>query len=229
MNTEELKRSFCLFLCMALLAGCGSGMSAAKEPEGEEKETAVSQEETAEEESSEPAEAENADEIENSLPKENISTGEEELQEESVGTVSFTVFSPDDSKVFSGKELKADPVYLQTAVSSEVYCCEKPLSKIEIHPIQEWAEDFSSFILSDEVLGSVGPVDAEEPFRIYDLYPEGIPVNCLVFWLEDGSCGVFSLGYNGSGEEQSWKCSVYRSYASMDASREKEVNKDRSQ
>ena len=206
-----------LAMCLALLAGCGSGKSEPKEPE-----EAASQEEQAAEESTEPAEGEEAaDSGQESLPEE--IAGDEEIEEADLESVIFTVCSAEDSNAFSGKELTADPAYLQTALSSEVYYCEMPLEKIEVHPIEEWSEDFFSYTVSDEILGTVEPVEAEEAFRIYDLYPEGIPVNCLVFWMQDGKCGTFDLGYNGSGEEQVWDCPLYKDYETMKQSREAEV------
>lgn len=119
--------------------------------------------------------------------------------------------------------MTADPEYLEQAASSDVYYCRLPLSRIEVHPIGQWAEDYSSYTISDEILGEVESTDAEEPFRIFDVYPEGIPVNCLVFYLEDGSCGTFSLGFNGSGEEHSWNNIIYKNDVSMGASRAEEI------
>ena len=224
MKNINVKMMFSLFLCFALIAGCSSGKYEVKEPAETGKEEAVSQDEQAEEESTEPAEGEEAAGSDHeSLPEESVLGEEEEIQEGQVGTVAFTVCSADDSRAFLGKELTADPVYLQTAVSSEVYFCQKSLDRIEVHPIAEWAEDYSSFTFSEEIMGTVEPVEAEEAFRIYDLYPEGIPINCLVFSLEDGTCGTFALGYNGSGEEQTWDCPVYKNYVSMTLSREAEV------
>ena len=222
MKRRNVKMMLTLAMCLALLAGCGTGKPDAKEAEGAGKDEAVSQEEKAAEENAEPAEGKEADGSgQENQPAEGVS--EEAIEEAVLESVIFTVCSAEDSNAFSGKELTADPAYLQTAVSSEVYFCEMPLEKIEVHPIEEWAEDFFSYTVSDEVLGTVEPVEAEEAFRIYDLYPEGIPTNCLVFWLKDGSCGTFDLGYNGSGEEQVWECPLYKNYESMKQSREAEV------
>ena len=204
MKKQKVKVFVSLMLSLALLAGCGSGMTAAQKTDDNKENTAGLEQEAASEEEKQAEE-------------------EGSVSEEAAGAVAFTVYSADDSRAFEGKELTADPVYLQTALSSEVYRCEKSLEKIEVHPIVEWAEDFSSFTLSEEILGTVEAVEAEEAFRIYDLYPEGIPVNCLVFYLEDGTCGTFALGYNGSGEEQTWECPVYQNYESMTLSREAEV------
>ncbi len=145
-----------------------------------------------------------------------------DIQIGSVGTVKMTVLSGDDSKIFSGKEMTADSEYLEQAQSSEVYYCEVPLDRIEVHPIRQWAADYSSYTFSEKILGVVKSTGIKEPFRIYDVFPEGIPTNCVVFYTEDGTCGTFSLGYNGSGEEQSWDNAVYRNYESMEASREAE-------
>ena len=214
MKKRKMNLLAALLLCLALLAGCGSGTAAPqkaeendKEDTGQEEQTAAPEEETQAEEEVSGSEEE----------------AEEEIQAEPVGTAAFTVFGAEESRAFEGKELTADPVYLQTASSSEVYFCEKALAGIEVHPIVEWAQDYSSFTLSEEILGILEPVEAEEAFRIYDLYPEGIPINCLVFYLEDGTCGTFALGYNGSGEEQTWECPVYKNYDSMALSREAEV------
>jgi hypothetical protein len=207
-------------LFLALLAGCGSGMTAAQKTDDNKENTAGLEQEAASEEEKQ---AEEEGSVSEEAAGESDVAAEEAIPEEAAGAVAFTVYSADDSRAFEGKELTADPVYLQTALSSEVYHCEKSLVKIEVHPIVEWAEDFSSFTLSEEILGTVEPVEAEEAFRIYDLYPEGIPVNWLVFYLEDGTCGTFALGYNGSGEEQTWECPVYRNYESMTLSREAEV------
>lgn len=148
---------------------------------------------------------------------------ESDLQMGSIGMVEMTGLSGEDSRTFTGKEMIADPEYLEQAPSSDVFYCEAALSKIEVHPIEKWAENYSSYTISDEVLAAVESTAAEEPFRIYDVYPEGIPVNCLVFYLEDGSCGTFSLGYNGSGDEHVWDNPIYKNYASMNASRAKEL------
>ena len=141
----------------------------------------------------------------------------------SVGTVEMTSLSSEESRSFEGKEMIADPNYLENAKSSDVYYCKEPLDRIEVHPIDQWAQDFSSYTVSVEVLGKVESTEADEPFRIFDVYPEGIPNNCVVFYLEDGSCGSFSLGYNGSGEEHVWDNAVYKNFASMEASREKDL------
>ena len=222
MKKQKVKVFVSLMLSLALLAGCGSGMTAAqKSDDNTEENTAGQEQEAASEE--EQQKEEEVSGSEETAGESDPAAAEEETTEEAAGAVTFTVCSADDSRAFEGKELTADPVYLQTALSSEVYHCEKSLVKIEVHPIVEWAEDFSSFTLSEEILGTVELVEAEEAFRIYDLYPEGIPVNCLVFYLEDGTCGTFALGYNGSGEEQTWECPVYQNYESMTLSREAEV------
>ena len=141
----------------------------------------------------------------------------------SVGTVEMTSLSSEESRAFEGKEMTADADYLEQAKSSDVYYCVEPLNRIEVHPIEQWAKDYSSYTISEEVFGRVESTEAMEPFRIFDVYPEGIPANCLVFWLQDGSCGTFSLGYNGSGEEHTWDNAIYKNYASMIETREKET------
>jgi hypothetical protein len=222
MKKQKIKVFVSLMLCLALLAGCGSGMAAAQKTDDNKENTAGKEQEAASEEEKQ-AEEEDSGSEEPAGENDVAAEAEEETAEGASGAVVFTVCSADDSRAFEGKEMTADPVYLQTALSSEVYHCEKSLEKIEVHPIVEWAEDFSSFTLSEEILGTVEPVEAEEAFRIYDLYPEGIPVNCLVFYLEDRTCGTFALGYNGSGEEQTWECPVYKNYETMTLSREAEV------
>ena len=222
MKKQKVKVFVSLMLSLALLAGCGSGMTAAQKTDDNKENTAGLEQEAASEEEKQ-AEEEGSLSEEAAGESDVAAAAEEAIPEEAAGAVAFTVYSADDSRAFEGKELTADPVYLQTVLSSEVYRCEKSLEKIEVHPIVEWAEDFSSFTLSEEILGTVEAVEAEEAFRIYDLYPEGIPVNCLVFYLEDGTCGTFALGYNGSGEEQTWECPVYKNYESMTLSREAEV------
>lgn len=218
-------------LCMALLAGCGSGMSVSQSAAGNVQK--ISAQENKEEEDSSRSENEEAAGDPDTgtgtegRAEENDAEEEKETRTGPAGKVVFTVFSSDDAADFAGKEMAADPVYLQTAVSSEVYSCSEPLSGIEVHPILEWAEDYSSFTFSEEILGQVDPMEAEEPFRIYDLYPEGIPNNCLVFYLEDGRCGTFALGYNGSGEEQSFECAIYADYPAMKAHKGAESAADR--
>lgn len=207
MKKRTAKAAAACFICLALLSGCGYGMPAVQsgEESAKEKET--------EEDISASGNAENKADSEKVT--ESSTGGENETQTRPLGTVGFTVLSADDAGSFAGKEMTADQEYLQTALSSDVYFCEQPLERIEVHPILEWADDYSSFVFSDEIVGTVDPVEAREPFRILDLYPEGIPCSCLVFYLEDGSCGTFALGYNGSGEEQSWECAFYESPASM--------------
>lgn len=219
MNKKKVKviAIVSVFLCMALLAGCSSGMSAAQSREENEKDTVQSRA------------VQEAPPEEGAEEKTDMEEAAEEVSEEAalkgmVDAVVFTVLSADDKASFAGKEMSADPEYLQTAISSEVYFCTRPLEKIEVHPILEWAQDYSSFTFSDEILGTVSSLQAEEPFRICDPYPEGIPVNCLVFYLEDGRCGTFALGYNGSGEEQSREYDIYEDYASMKAHAESEEN-----
>ncbi len=222
MKKQKVKVFVSLMLCLALLAGCGAGMTTAQKSDDNTKENTAGQEQEAASEEEQQKEEEVSG-SEETAGESDPAAAEEETTEEAAGAVTFTVCSADDSRTFEGKELTADPVYLQTASSSEVYFCEKALAGIEVHPIVEWAQDYSSFTLSEEILGIVEPVEAEEAFRIYDLYPEGIPINCLVFYLEDGTCGTFALGYNGSGEEQTWECPVYKNYDSMALSREAEV------
>ena len=138
MKNINVKMMFSLFLCFALIAGCSSGKYEVKEPAETGKEEAVSQDEQAEEESTEPAEGEEAaGSDQESLSEESVLGEEEEIQEGQVGTVAFTVCSADDSRAFSGKELTADPVYLQTAVSSEVYFCQKSFDGLCIYAVTD--------------------------------------------------------------------------------------------
>ena len=148
---------------------------------------------------------------------------ESDIQIGAIGEVEMTELSGEESRAFEGKEMIADPDYLEQAHSSDVYYCVEPLDRIEVHPIEQWAEDFSSYTISEEVLGTVESTEAEEPFRIFDVYPEGIPINCVVFYLEDGTCGSFSLGYNGSGKKHVWSNALYKNFASMEASHEKDL------
>lgn len=215
MKNKKVKVIVSVFLCLALLAGCSSGMSAAQSGEGNEKDTGLSQ-------AGQEAPSEKGADEKTDMEEAAEEVSEEAAPEGPVDAVVFTVLSADDKASFAGKEMTADPEYLKTALSSEVYFCGQPLEKIEVHPILEWAQDYSSFTFSDEILGTAASLQAEEPFRIYDPYPEGIPVNCLVFYLEDGRCGTFALGYNGSGEEQSREYDIYNDYASMKAIAESE-------
>jgi len=155
-----------------------------------------------------------------SAPTEHAGTvlpGEDIIDTEPVGKVIFTRLSREDVLNFTGRELKTEPTLSGQVDSYDVFRCGQPLNRVEVRPIQQWAADYTSYTVSDEVLGSIKSLGAEEAFRIYDLFPEGLPANCAVFYLEDGSCGTFSLGFNGSGEEHSVEYGIYKNFPSMNA------------
>ena len=198
-----------LLLCISLLVACGTAISRSALEETQE--TGTDMETASDGLTDEAAYSEESD----------VQIGS--VQIGSVGTVEMTSLSSEESRAFEGKEMTADADYLEQAKSSDVYYCVESLNRIEVHPIEQWAKDYSSYTISEEVFGRVESTEAMEPFRIFDVYPEGIPANCLVFWLQDGSCGTFSLGYNGSGEEHTWDNPIYKNYASMIETREKEL------
>ena len=244
MSKRKLHVVITLLLCIAMMIACGnstvSSSSAnadgtdviddnktqdiAQNVEEDSTELERGDEDSSEAEEDHPV-AEEKTEIEESeddglMEPEKI-TGESDIQIDSGGTVEMISLSSEESRTFEGKEMTADADYLEQAISSEVYYCAEPLNRIEVHPIKQWAKDYSSYTISEEVIGTVESTDAEEPFRIFDIYPEGIPINCVVFYLEDGTCGTFSLGYNGSGKEHTWYNVLYNNYASMDEARAK--------
>lgn len=246
MRKKKIHVAITLLLCIAMMIACGNSTvsSSSANEDGAEiidddqtqdiaqnVEEDVTELEQGDEDSSEAEEeypaveekTEIAESGDDSLVEPDKKTDESDIQISPVGTVEMTSLSSEESRAFEGKEMTADADYLEQAISSDVYYCAEPLNRIEVHPIKQWAKDYSSFTISEEVLGTVESTDAEEPFRIFDIYPEGIPINCIVFYLEDGTCGTFSLGYNGSGKEHTWNNVIYNNYTSMDKARAKDL------
>lgn len=146
-----------------------------------------------------------------------------DINTEPVGKVEFTNLPSEETEAFNGKEIYYDTDIIGQELSPDIYSCNMPLSRIELHPILQWAKDYSSYTISDEVLGVIENTGEEEPFRIYDTFPDGFPMNCVLFYLEDGTCGTFSLGYTESGEEYTWENRIYNNLASLNAALAKQI------
>ena len=135
-----------LLLCISLLVACGTATSRSALEETQE--TGTDMETASDGLTDEAAYSEESD----------VQIGLVRIG--SVGTVEMTSLSSEESRAFEGKEMTADADYLEQAKSSDVYYCVEPLNRIEVHPIKQWAKDYSFVTDSDPSCNRSGETHA---------------------------------------------------------------------